>query len=60
MGVKQTGEGQVSVGRDGASAQAAARQALEDAHGDVHEGAKVEEQIVEGVDGQAAGLVRVL
>lgn len=52
--------GQVSVGRDGASAQAAARQALEDAHGDVHEGAKVEEQIVEGVDGQAAGLVRVL
>lgn len=52
--------GGVSVGRDGASAQAAARQALEDAHGDVHEGPKVEEQVVEGVDGQAAGLVGVL
>lgn len=50
----------LSVGGDGASAQAAARQALEDAHGDVHEGPKVEEQVVEGVDGQAARLVGVL
>lgn len=32
-----------SVRRDGASAQAAARQALEDAHGDVHERAEIEE-----------------
>lgn len=46
-----------SVGRDGASAQAAARQALEDAHGDVHERAKIEEQVVECVDRQASGLI---
>lgn len=32
-----------SVRRDGASTQAAARQALEDAHGDVHERAEIEE-----------------
>lgn len=49
-----------SVRWDGASAQAAARQALEDAHGDVHEGAEIEEQVVESVDRQATSLVCVL
>lgn len=46
-----------SVRRDCASAQAAARQALEDAHGYVHEGAEIEEQVVEGVDRQATSLI---
>lgn len=49
-----------SVGGDGASAQAATCQALKDAHGDVHERTKVEEQVIERVDRQAARLVSVL
>lgn len=49
--------GHSSVRRDRASTQAAARQALEDAHGYVHEGAEIEEQVVEGVDRQATSLV---
>lgn len=49
-----------SVWRKGAPAQAAARQALEDAHGDVHERSEIKEQVVESVDRQPAGLVGVL
>lgn len=49
-----------SVRWDGASAQAAARQALEDAHGDVHEGPEIEEQVVESVDRQSASLICIL
>lgn len=49
-----------SVWRDGASAQAATRQALEDAHGDVHERAEIEQQVVKGVHRQATSLIRIL
>ena len=49
-----------SVGGDGAAAEAAAGQALEDAHGHVHQRPHVEQQVVEGVHRQAARLVRVL
>ncbi len=49
-----------SVRRDGASAQAVACEALEDAHGDVHERAEIEEQVVESVDRQATSLICIL
>lgn len=49
-----------SVRGNGASTQAAACQALEDAHGDVHERAEIEEQVVEGVDRQAPSFICIL
>lgn len=46
-----------SVRRNGASAQAAACQAFEDAHGDVHKWAEVKEQVVESVHRESSGLI---
>ncbi len=46
-----------SVRRNGASAQAAACQAFEDAHGDVHKWAEVKEQVVESVHWESSGLI---
>lgn len=61
-GGQQTGRVRTpsSVRGDGASTQTAACQALEDVHRDVHERAEIEEQVVEGVDRQATGLICVL
>lgn len=49
-----------SVRGDIAPSEAPAGQAFEDADGDVHQRAEVEQQIVESVDGQSSGFICVL
>lgn len=48
-----------SVWGYGASAQAVACQAFEDAHGYVHQRAEVKEQVVEGVHRQTSGFISI-